>query len=97
MRTQSAANTGASRMMNSGCTDWNQLDGKLQPKSEVRVTRSANRLRLDPACSNPAQNRLANTNRAMIASTRLRSMPGAAWLASHTKNPAAATRTSTSL
>src|ERR671918_455553 len=57
--TQSQANTGASRMMKREFSDWNQLLGKGHPSTEVRVLRSANRFRVEPACSKSDQNTAA--------------------------------------
>ena len=56
-----------------GATDWNQLGGKLIPKSSVLVARSAKRLRVEPACSNTAQKTIAATNSTSTTTSRLRS------------------------
>src|SRR3954449_5605609 len=58
-RTQRTAKTGANRMMKRGGSDWYQLAGKLRPNIELLVFRSANRLRVDPACSYAIQNTTA--------------------------------------
>ena len=42
---------GAMAITIAGCTAWNQLEGKLQPKISLRVKRSANKFKLDPPCS----------------------------------------------
>ena len=42
--------------------DWNQLLGKSEPEDLLRVLRSANRLSVDPACSNTDQNSDAARN-----------------------------------
>src|SRR3954466_8979565 len=63
MRSQIHAKTGASMKRNAEFIDWNQLLGKLHPKTDVRVLRSANRLSVEPACSNADQNSAAATNR----------------------------------
>src|SRR4051812_32685537 len=52
----SHANIGANAQTKSEFIDWNQLLGYDQPKIVVRVSRSANRLRVDPACSKSDQN-----------------------------------------
>src|SRR6266542_4190657 len=65
--------TGASVITKIGCTDWNQLAGKLYPKMWQSVPRSANRLSEEPACSNAAQKSAEETNRTKIAAQRLRS------------------------
>src|SRR6266511_731306 len=80
----SQAKTGEKRMMNNGSTDWNQLDGYVQPKIVSRVARSAKRFRLDPACSKPAQNSRAKRVRIAIAPMRAQSVAvngslGATW------------------
>src|SRR5437763_798578 len=63
-------NAGANATTKIGSTDWNQLDGKLNPSSDVRVSWSANRLRLDPACSKDNQNTVLNTNNTAMAAMR---------------------------
>src|SRR6476619_156188 len=68
--TQIHAKIGEKMMTKSGSTDWNQLDGYGCPKNVSRVARSAKRLRLDPACSKPAQNRSANSVRIDAAAIR---------------------------
>src|SRR5205814_1365312 len=68
--THSQANTGARMKMNSAFKDWNQLLGKGWPRTSLRVLRSANRFRVDPACSNTDQNTAAATKYAMIAYRR---------------------------
>src|ERR1700676_2074744 len=66
-RTQSQAKTGANVMMNSAFADWNQLLGKVHPRMEFRVARSAKRLSVDPACSNSDQHRAAARKKTPIA------------------------------
>src|SRR6266850_182703 len=75
IRCQMKAKSGANVMIKIGCTDWNQLDGNSKPSTDVRVSRSANNVRLDPACSNVIQNMIENKTRINITSTRLRSSP----------------------
>src|SRR5215217_6024786 len=55
-RSHSHANTGANAQMKNEFIDWNQLLGYAQPKIDVAVSRSANKFRVDPACSNSDQN-----------------------------------------
>src|SRR5580765_8196401 len=62
-RIHSHAKIGEKMMTKSGSTDWNQLDGYVKPATTRRVARSANSVRLDPACSNPAQKINANNVR----------------------------------
>ena len=50
-RSQMIEKTGASAMTKTASTDWNQLDGNSQPKTSLRVSRSAKSVRLEPACS----------------------------------------------
>src|ERR1700737_379438 len=72
-RTHIHAKNGANRITKSGSTDWNQLDGYMYRKIVRRVARSAKRFRLDPACSNPAQNISAKNERMAIAPMRIQS------------------------
>src|SRR5882724_4602118 len=51
MRCQMNAKTGASMITKIAGTDWNQLEGNAQPKISFRVSRSANNVMLEPACS----------------------------------------------
>src|SRR5258705_7220514 len=51
MRCQMNAKTGASIMTKIAGTAWNQLDGYSQPKIVLSVSRSANKVILEPACS----------------------------------------------
>src|SRR6185437_9103599 len=60
-RIHSQANAGASTMTKIAWTVRNQLDGKLKPRIVVRVNRSPNRLRVEPACSYAPQNTAAKT------------------------------------
>src|SRR5688572_2857473 len=69
----SQANTGAKAQTNIEFIDWNQLHGYDHPRTVVRVSRSANRLRVEPACSNSDQNRAAARKNTPIAYSRLRS------------------------
>src|SRR4026208_1295310 len=71
--TQSQANIGAKMMTKSAFTDWNQLLGKLQPKIEVLVLRSAHGLSVRPACSKEEANSAYPTNSAPIRMRWLRS------------------------
>src|ERR1700730_10294456 len=66
-RTHNQAKTGANGMMKSAFADWNQLLGKLHPRMEFPVARSAKRLSVDPACSNSDQNRAAARKKTPIA------------------------------
>src|SRR5436190_11737705 len=66
-RIHSHAKTGANTMMKSAFADWNQLLGKFQPNMEFRVARSANRLRVEPACSNTDQKMAAARKNTPIA------------------------------
>src|SRR5687767_8119143 len=66
------AKTGARRMMKAAFTDWNQLDGKSNPRIEVRVLRSAKRLSVEPACSNADQNTEAPRKSTRITTCRFR-------------------------
>src|SRR5690349_15810493 len=75
MRSQRMAKIGEKMITNSGSTDWNQLDGYVKPKTVSRVARSANSVRLEPACSKPAQNNRANVVRIAIAPMRVQSAP----------------------
>ena len=66
----SVANTGASRMMNTGFTDWNTSKVGVQPKMDTSgiLTKScARKFSDEPACSNSAQNRMLATNRISMA------------------------------
>src|SRR5258706_7875974 len=72
-RTQSHANTGAKAMMNTEFIAWNQLLGNSHPRNTLFVLRSANRFRVDPACSNSDQNSDAARNSTPITYRRLRS------------------------
>src|SRR6267378_4696868 len=51
MRCQINAKTGANRMTKMGGTDCQKLEGNSKPKKEFRVSRSANKVRLDPGCA----------------------------------------------
>src|SRR5947209_5361165 len=57
------AKIGEKMITNNGSTDWNQLDGYVKWKTVRRVARSAKSVRLDPACSKPAQKISANSVR----------------------------------
>ena len=70
---QSQAKTGASAITKIGCTHWNQLAGKANPKMRQSVPRSANRLSEEPACSKAAQKSAEETNSTRMAAHRLRS------------------------
>jgi len=54
-------------------SDWNQLLGKAQPKSSVRVSRSAKRFRVVDACSKTDQKSAAARKKTPMAYRRLRS------------------------
>ena len=64
--THSHASTGANAKMNNEFIDWNQLLGYAMPNTSLRVLRSANRLRVEPACSNTDQNNDAAKNSTVI-------------------------------
>src|SRR5687767_3234044 len=65
-----ALNNGASRMMNTPLTDCSQLAGISQPLTMRSVSRSANRVIDDPACSNPDQKHAAARKQTAITPTR---------------------------
>ena len=69
--TQSHAKIGASTITNSALTDWNHDEGKGRPRSSVRVSSSANSVRVVPACSKTAQNRTAAMKKTPMAAMRL--------------------------
>ncbi len=70
---QSHAKTGASIQMNIEFIDWNQLLGKFHPKTDVRVSRSAKRLSVEPACSKSDQKSAAARKKRPMTYSRLRS------------------------
>jgi hypothetical protein len=81
----SSVRTGARSTRKMELSAWKSGVGTSQPNTWRSVKRSAKRLKLEPACSKPPQNRVENTNSAMIASRRLRSMPGAESVQNQTK------------
>ena len=64
---QSHANTGANAQTKNEFIDWNQLLGKLQPTIDVRVSRSAKSVSVDPACSKSDQKSAAARKNSAIA------------------------------
>src|SRR5712671_2525422 len=70
MRCQMNAKHGASMITKIAGTDWNQLEGNAQPKIWFRVSRSANSVILDPACSYVIQNMIEKRTRIKMTSTR---------------------------
>ena len=54
-------------------TLWNQLLGNDRPNTSVRVLRSANRLSVEPACSNTDQNSAEAKNSTATTYSRRRS------------------------
>src|SRR5882724_1547120 len=64
------AKIGEKMMTNNGSTDWNQLDGYVKPRTTRRVARSAKSVRLEPACSKPAQKIRAKRVRTSAATIR---------------------------
>src|SRR6266478_7112817 len=75
MRCQMKAKTGANIITKIAGTDWNQLEGNCQPKIWFRVSRSANNVILEPACSYVIQNMIEKSTRIKITSTRISSSP----------------------
>src|SRR5262245_60134761 len=67
---QTAEKSGASAMMYIALSDCHQLEGNALPKAKLLVYLSAKRVRLEPACSNAAQNSMTNTARTYKALTR---------------------------
>src|SRR4030095_10402791 len=53
------ANTGERRMINIAFTLCHQVDGNDQPKTELFVFSSANKVNVEPACSKDDQNNAA--------------------------------------
>src|ERR1041385_2313904 len=72
---QMKAKTGARAITNIAGTDCHQLEGNDQPNTALRVSRSANSVMLDPACSYVIQKITEKTTRIKITSTRLSSSP----------------------
>jgi hypothetical protein len=70
---QIAAKTGASRMISSGPTDWNQVAGISHEPIRRSVISAAKRLRLLPACSNASQKTALKTMKIRIAAVGPRS------------------------
>src|SRR5947208_11795957 len=75
MRCQMNAKTGASIITKIAGTDWNQLEGYSQPKIVFWVSRSANNVILEPACSYVIQKMIEKRTRIKITSTRISSWP----------------------
>ena len=69
--TQSHAKTGARAITKSALTDWNHEDGKAWPSSSVRVSSSANKVSVVPACSKTAQKSTAAMKNTPMAAIRL--------------------------
>src|SRR5262245_14003607 len=67
--------TGDSAMTKIGGTDWNHVEGNDRPNTSRRVYRSANRFRVEPACSYAPQNSVATAKRITIAPMRFHSAP----------------------
>src|SRR5690606_17245329 len=63
---QNAAITGASKIMNSELTDWNQVAGISQPPRFLSVKSAAKRFRAVGVCSKADQNIAAKTNSTAI-------------------------------
>src|SRR6476661_8894886 len=61
--THNIANSGASTITIAGCTDWYHAEGNSNPRTTLSVSRSANRFRLVPACSNDIQKTIENRKR----------------------------------
>src|SRR2546421_10372086 len=72
---QMKAKTGARKITNIAGTDCHQLEGNDQPNTAVRLSRSANSVMLEPACSYVIQKMTEKTTRIKITSTRLSSSP----------------------
>src|SRR5262245_48876388 len=64
---------GAKIQMKAELSAWKYVLGKLQPNTDVRVSRSANRFSVEPACSNSDQNSAAARNNTPMTYRRLRS------------------------
>ena len=67
------ATSGAKIMMNSEFSDWNQLLGNGMPNNWFEVLRSANKFRVEPACSNTDQNTAAQMKNTKMTMRRARS------------------------
>src|SRR5438046_10670660 len=63
---QMNAKTGASMITKIAGTDCHQLEGNVHPKIAFRVSRSANKVILDPACSYVIQNMIEKSTRMKI-------------------------------
>src|SRR5687767_10412301 len=70
IQSHSALNNGASRMMNTPLTDCSQLAGISHPLTMRSVSRSANRVIDEPACSKPDQKHAAARKHTAITPTR---------------------------
>ena len=87
------AKIGAKMMISSALTDWNQLDGKVRPKTLLRVLLAANRFRLVAACSNADQKMEAPTKSTTMTISRFCSSFVQVFPAkSQTKNATTSTR-----
>src|SRR6266498_4810393 len=73
MRIQSIEKIGDKMITKKGVHDWSQLDGKRNPKTSVRTSPFAKRLRLAPFCSYAAQNNMVNKKKMKIAAMRFQS------------------------
>jgi hypothetical protein len=94
-RTHRAENTGANRITNAGCTDWNQPAGISKPPTKRSVWRLANRFIEDPACSKPDQNSAHAMNITSTTCTRRRSAGSSPAPKNRYRKYAAAMHTST--
>src|SRR5882762_2961591 len=75
MRCHINAKGGAKRITKIAGSDCHQLEGKDQPKIWFRVSRSANSVILEPACSYVIQNMIEKRTRIKMTSTRISSSP----------------------
>src|SRR6266852_2028220 len=66
MRCQMNAKTGANMITKMAGTDCHQLEGNVHPKMAFRVSRSANKVILEPACSYVIQNMIEKSTRMKI-------------------------------
>ena len=66
LETQSIPKSGANVTMNNGFTDWNQGVGISNPKTVRSIYLSVYKLNEEPACSKPAQKKIAKTNMTKI-------------------------------
>src|SRR5688572_21509507 len=73
IRIHSQANTGARITISTALTDCHHDEGQVKPKIELFVLRSANSVRVDPACSKMPQNTDAPQKSTKIVISRARS------------------------